>query len=78
MKDSTRSLVEQVGLPTNSFSVKASDFYTICKTAGIVDGVATNLEWQVAAIRPMLQLGRLANSNFALKSSIILRLHSIN
>jgi hypothetical protein len=70
MKDSSSSLVEQVGLPSNSFSVKASDFYTICKTAGIADGVVANLEWQVAAIRPMLQLGRLANSNFALKVTL--------
>lgn len=69
-KDTMAILVEQVGLPTNSFSVKASDLYGILKNGGLVDGVATDLEWQASAIRPMLQLGRLANANFTLKVTL--------
>jgi hypothetical protein len=63
-------IFEQVGLTTNSFSVKASDLYTILKTAGVVEGTATNIEWQASAIRPTVGIGRMANAAFIVKVTL--------
>ncbi len=63
-------LFEQGALTTNSFSAKASDLYSILKTAGVVEGTATNLEWQVSAIRTNVGIGRMAAAPFSVKVTL--------
>ncbi len=63
-------LFEAGALTSNSFSAKASDLYTILKAAGVVEGTATNLEWQVSAIRSNVGIGRMAASPFIVKVTL--------